>query len=428
MKVEIQESQPTATTLVVSADADDMAKTRTDVAAELAAGLKLPGFRKGAVPAELAEREIGHQGMTDAFLRNFVPRLAQQALALKEVRPVLTPEVAVTKFVPFEQLELTIKTEHLGAIELAAWRELSLEMPAMKAEPAELDKVLERLRLDFATFKDVARAAKEGDRVWLDFQGENEQGEAIAGAGGRDYPLILGEGSFIPGFEDNLIGVKAGAEVEFKLKFPENHSPKHLAGEAVVFKVSLKRVESVARPALNDGLAQKAGNFKNLAELKKIVRKQILADKRQKTREVLVGRAVAGLAEKSKMEIPAGLEAEELRRLEAEHAAWLTENKLKLEDWLKEAKLSEAEHRQKLKATALSRLKGGLVLRQIAAEEKLSVSDEEVERRLGQYRTEGLEGVRLAELKHDIRAQLLVRKALDRLGAVAFKDKKPASK
>ena len=428
MQVEIENSRPTATTLIVRAAAADMAKTKARVEADMAAGLKLPGFRKGMVPPELAGREVGQQALTEAFLRDFVPRLAQQALALKEIRPVLAPEVAVTKFVPFEQLELTIRTEHLGAVELAGWRELSLELPEIKAEAAEVGKVLERLRLDFATFKDVARPAKKGDRVWLDFQGENEKGGAIAGAGGRDYPLVLGEGGFIAGFEDELAGAKAGADLEFKLNFPKDHSPKHLAGTPVVFKVALKRVESVARPALNDALAAKAGGFKDLAELKKIVRKQILADKRQKTREVLLGRAVAALAEKSKIEIPAGLEAEELRRLEAEHAAWLAENGLDLEGWLGEAKLSLEEHRQKLRATALSRLKGGLVLRQIAVEEKLSVSDEEVERRLGQHRTEDLDEVRLAELRHDVRARLLVRKALERLGETAFGNKPAAKK
>ena len=426
MQVEIEESQPTSTTLIVRAAAADMSQTKARVEAELAAGLKLPGFRKGAVPSELVAREVGHQALTEAFLRSFVPRLAQQALILKEVRPVISPEVAVTKFVPFEQLELTIKAEHLGAIELAGWRELRLEIPELKTTAAEVDKVLERVRLDFATFKTVARAAKEGDRVWLDFQGENDKGEVIAGAGGRDYPLILGESSFIAGFEEKLIGAKTGANLEFGLNFPKNHLPRHLAGEPVVFKVSLKRVESIARPALNDALAAKAGGLKSLAELKKLVRKQILADKRQKTQEVLLGRAVAGLAEKSKIEIPAGLEAEELRRLEAEHKAWLTENNLSLEAWLKEAKLSSEEHSQKLKATALSRLKGGLVLRQIAVEEKLTVADDELERHLSQHRTDDLDEVRLAELKHDIRAQLLVRKSLARLGEVAFS--RPAPK
>ena len=425
MQVEIEESQPTSTTLIVRAVAADMVQTKARVEAELAASLKLPGFRKGTVPAELVAREIGHQALTEAFLQSFVPRLAQQALTLKEVRPILTPEVAVTKFVPFEQLELTIKAEHLGAIELAAWRELRLEMPELKATAAEVDKVLERVRLDFATFKSVARAAKEGDRVWLDFRGENDKGEAISGAGGRDYPLILGESSFIAGFEEKLVGAKVGAELEFGLNFPKDHFPKYLAGEPVVFKVSLKKVESIARPALNDALAVQAGGLKSLTELKKLVRKQILADKNQKMREVLLGRAVAGLAEKSKIEIPAGLEAEELRRLEGEHKAWLNENNLSLEAWLKEAKLSLEDHRQKLQATALSRLKGGLVLRQIAVEEKLTITDDELERHLSQHRTDDLDEIRLAELKHDIRAQLLVRKSLERLGKAAFSSTGP---
>ena len=424
MQVEIEESQPTATTLIVRAAADDMTQTKARVEAELAASLKLPGFRKGTVPPELVAREVGQQALTEAFLQSFVPRLAQQALVLKDVKPVLTPEVAVTKFVPFEQLELTIKAEHLGAVELVAWRELKLEMPELKTTAEEVNKVLERVRLDFATFKTVARASKKGDRVWLDFQGENEKGEAITGASGRDYPLLLGESNFIAGFEEKVIGAKAGAELEFSLNFPQDHFPKHLAGEPVVFKVSLKKVESVNRPKLDDALAAKAGGLKSLAELKKIVRKQILADKRQKTREALLGRAVAGLAEKSKIEIPAGLETEELNRLEAEHKAWLAENQLSLEAWLKEAKLSLEEHQSKLKTTALSRLKGGLVLRQIAVEEKLTVADEELERHLSQHRTDDLDEVRLAELKHDIRAQLLVRKALDRLGQAAFAQKK----
>ena len=425
MKVEIGSSQATLSVLTVRAAGSDMASTRDRVALELAAKLKLPGFRAGKVPAELAVKQVDQNHLTEAFLQSFVPRLAQQALELKQIRPVVTPEVSVTKFVPFEQLELTIKVEHLGEVKLADWRKLSLPLPETKVTAAETEKVMERLRLDFAVFKPVARPAADGDRVRLDFTGSDEQGQAIGGASGRDYPLILGEQDFIVGFEEKIIGHKAGSDLEFKLVFPKNHSPRHLAGRPVVFKVRLRSVESTKRPALNDALAKKAGNFKTLAELKKVVRAQITADKGHRARELLLGQTVARLAQESQIEIPAGLAAEEAKRLQAEHQAWLEENKLSLSAWLKEAKLSPAEHEAKLKETALNRIRGGLVLRQIAAEEKLVVDDAEAERRLGQYAGKIDDERQRTALRQDIRAQLLVRKALDRLGELVIADSPP---
>ena len=423
MKVEIENSQATATTLIVQADSNDMAATKTRIQADLTAGIKLPGFRQGKVPPELALKEINENLLSETFLKSFVPQLAQQALLLKEIRPVLMPEVSVTKFVPFEQLEMTIKTEHFGEIKLANWRKISLKMPELKATVAEINKVLERIRLDFADFKSVSRAAKLGDRVWLDFQGADKQGQAISGASGRDYPLLLGEGNFIAGFEEKIVAHKVAQNLEFELHFPKDHLPRYLADQAVTFKVEIKKVESVTLPVLDNVLATKAGGFKDLAEMKRIVKKQLLADKQQKTKELLLGQAVAKIAQESKIEIPAGLKADELRRLQNEHQAWLQENQLSLEVWLKEAKLTAVEHDEKLKMTVVNRLKGGLILRQIASEEKIMVAEEEVERRLGRERTDSLSESQLLDLKQDVRAQLLVRKALDRLSEIVF-DKK----
>ena len=425
MRVEVKSSQATASVLIVRAVASDMASTRDQIALELATKLKLPGFRAGKVPPELAVKEVDQNRLVEAFLQSFVPRLAQQALELKQVRPVVSPEVSVTKFVPFEQLELTIEAQHLGEVKLADWRKLSLSLPEIKATAAETKKVLERLRLDFATFKPVARPAAVGDRVRLDFQGSDEQGQALGGASGRDYPLILGEQSFIAGFEEKIIGHKVGGDLEFKLCFPKDHSPRHLAGQPVVFKVQLRSVESIKRPELNDALAAQVGSFKSLAALKKVIRAQIIADKRYRARELLLGQTVARIAQESKIEIPAGLAAEETKRLQAEHQTWLGENQLALSDWLKEAKLSVSQHEDKLKQTALNRIKGGLVLRQIAVEEQLVVDDVEVERRLGQYADDKTDESRRAALRQDIRAQLLVRKALDRLGEIVISEQKP---
>ena len=188
------------------------------------------------------------------------------------------------------------------------------------------------------------------------------------------------------------------------------------------FKVVINRVEKVNLPEPNDALAAKTGVAKTLAELKQFIRKQITADKRRQAESVMQGRIVAKLAEKSSVEIPESLVKLELDKLNEEHAAFLKDGGLELEAWLKSAKLSAEEHAERLKQTALNRIKGGVVLREFARAEKIEIDPAAVEADFARRSGEGeLDPKQAADLKADIRAQLLTRQALEKLTKMVLK-------
>ena len=307
---------------------------------------------------------------------------------------------------------------------MADYKQLEETLPAIKATAAEVNQILEKLRLDFAAHTEVSRPAADKDRVWLDFDGFDAAGEPVPGASSKDYPLILGSQTFIPGFEDKLVGTKNGQNLDFKLQFPSDYGARGLAGQEVEFKVVVNRVEKVELAPLNDALAAKTGVAKTLLELKKFIRRQITADKRRQAEAAMQGRIVAKLAEKSKVDIPTGLVKLELGKLEEEHAAFLTDGGLTLEQWLKSVGLSDGEHRKRLQNTAINRIKGGVVLREFARQEKIAVKTAEIETEFARRQADReLNDQQAADLKADIRAQLLTQQALEKLtGAVLKRD------
>ncbi len=420
MQVNTESTASTSTTLIVSVDEAEMSKTKEKIGKKLTAKVKLPGFRQGKAPLHLAVKEISQQSLYEAFLTDFVPRATRQALDLKEIKPIISPEVSVTKFVPFKDLEITIKAEHMGQIQLADYRQMSEKMPEIKVSAKEAEKILERVRLDFATYKEVVCSSRLKDQVWIDFEGLDQEGKPVGGASSQDYPLILGSQSFIPGFEDELVGCKKGQSKDFKLRFPKDYAAANLANQEVNFNVLVKKVEEVDLPALDDALAAKVGPFKTLAELKKFVRKQILADKKKRAKSIIQGQIVAKLAAQSVIEIPESLIELEISRLNTEHADYLKENQLSLEGWLKDMKLDQKGHEEKLKLVALNRIKGGVVLREFAHKEKIAVSQAEIDQSFAQRQQSGdsLDPRQTLELKQDIHAHLLTQKALEKLAEI----------
>lgn len=422
MKVNTETSGTTKSTLIVSLDTSDIEATKNRIVSEMSRNLKVSGFRTGNVPPHIAIKELDSNALQGAFLSDFVPKVTQQALDLKKIRPVLRPEVSVTKFVPYDSLEIEIKVEHLGEIKLAEYSQMSETMPAFSVEVKDVADVLERIQLDFATLKDVDRVSQKGDRVWIDFAGVDENKKPVPGASATDHPLLLGGQSFIEGFEEKLIGQTKGKKLAFKLRFPKDYIPTSLADKVVHFEVEIKRIQEVTDlPKIDKDLAAKIGPFKSVAALKKFVEQQILKDKGARAKSLLQGRIVAKLSEQSHVEIPEGLMKAEIESLHEEHRNYLTKNKLELKTWLEDVQLTQKEHEDKIKKAASARIKGGLVLREITLKEKLEVTNEEVTARLKQQSTASLSEQEIVDLRQDVRAHLLTRKALDKLTEIVVK-------
>ena len=423
MRIELETPNTTSSLLKVKVQAQDMDSLRQRLIRELSANLKISGFRPGKAPQEVAARAIGDKRLQEAFLNQFLPEAARQALEKHKIHPVISPKITLSKFVPFDQLEFKIEAQHLGKTEFADYSKIRKEMPEVKAGQQELDDVLEKIRLDFAQYKEVKRPSKEGDRVWVDFVGYDSKGKEMPGIRANNYPVRLGSKSLIKGFEEKIVGNTAPKKLSFKLTFPED-APAGLAGSKADFKVELHKVEDVKVPKIDNALAAKVGPFKTVSELKKFIKERTLQEKRARTKEMYSGHLVATLAQKSKIELPQELIDAEINKLRQERDDMLAKQGLSLEQWLQQTGIDQKKHQSNMQQTAVNSLKGGLVLREVARSEKIEISDQEIEAVWKQQGSMAQNQEMSDKDKHGIKTRLTVRKALDRLSQIAQQPKK----
>jgi trigger factor len=262
--------------------------------------------------------------------------------------------------------------------------------PAVTVTEADIKGVLAELTKREAEKKDVDRAAKKGDQAWIDFTGvDTKTKEAIKGADGKDYPLTLGSGTFIPGFEEEVIGLTAGAEKTFTITFPANYGVPSLQKRKVDFTVKVNKVQELVEPKIDDAFAAKVGPFKTVAELKADVKKQLEAEQEAQNERAFTDELLIEITKQTKAAIPESLVDEQITRLIAEQKQNLMYRGQTWQEFLDEQKQTEDSYRDSLREDAELRVKAGLVLGEIAEREKIIITPEELDMRMqilkGQY-------------------------------------------
>ncbi|HZM64539.1 MAG TPA: trigger factor [Candidatus Saccharimonadales bacterium] len=358
--------------------ANDLSSYKEAALRKLGTNVKVQGFRPGKAPSNLIEKQLNPNLLQSEVLDQAINSLYGQALREHRLRPASEPKVSITKFVPFENLEADVEVEVIGEVTLADYKKIKVARKDEKVTAKEIDEVLEQLATRQAEKKDVERAAKNSDEVWIDFKGvDAKTKEAIKGADGQDYPLLLGSNTFIPGFETNLVGAKPGDEKEFTLTFPKDYGVAALQNRKVTFTVTVKKVQEVASPKIDDAFAAKVGPFKSLADLKTDIDKELKARKQTDAEQAFTNELIRTLAEKSKVAIPDGLVDEQLDRIEREQRQNLTYRGQTWQEYLESEKLTEETFRKKHRADAELRVKAGIVLAEVAEAEKITVTPEE---------------------------------------------------
>ena len=226
MKLHVERKKDTQALLEMGASKEELTKIKNKVLKHLAQHVKVSGFRKGKVPLSVVEKNVDQQQLQSEFINEAINMLYVAALKEEHIRPVGQPKVEITKFVPFTALEFTMDIPVVGEITLPDYKKVSVKKDEVKITADQVNEVLENLRTRGAEKEEVKRAAKDGDEAWIDFEGTDKDGKAIDGASGTDYPLTLGSKTFIPGFEDNVVGMKIGEEKSFDLTFPKNYGQK----------------------------------------------------------------------------------------------------------------------------------------------------------------------------------------------------------
>lgn len=421
MQITKNNINPTNVELHIAADKAQLEDAKTAVLKSIAKDVEVPGFRKGHAPQALIERSANPNTLQSQFLDQVVNDTYLAAVTQENLRPVAQPEVTITKFVPFDTLELTIRVEVVGEIKLPDYKKIKLAKKTVTTTDQEVTSVLDDLRNRNGTKTEVQRAAKEGDEVTIDFAGDDTQtGEAIAGATGTDYPLVIGSNTFIPGFEPELVGLKPGAEKTFNVTFPKDYGTPELQNKKVSFTVKVKTVWEVVLPKLDDAFAAKVGPLTSVAELKADIKKQLQAEKENQARRSFENELLSNISEKAQADIPKSLVDEEIDRMEAEEKRNLIYRGQTWQEHLKQEGKTEAQHREDQREQATIRVKTGLVLGEIAEAEKINVSAAELDERLEGLKKEHSDPQMQAELnkpenRREIASRLLTEKTIDRL-------------
>lgn len=428
MQVNTQSTNDSNIKLTITAFDTDLGTVKQAVLQKLAPKVKVAGFREGKVPLSLVEKNLEPSYLQSEFLDAAINYLYSQAISQEALRVVSRPKVELVKFVPYTSLEFTAEVEVIGKITLPDYKRTTVKKQVHKVTTKDIDEVLERLKQQQATFTEVDRKSKNGDKAWIDFEGTDDKGEPVKGAKGEDYPLALGSNTFIPGFEDNVIGLKKGEKKSFTITFPKDYGVAALQNKKVSFKVNIKKVEESTAEEINDAFAAKIGPFKTVAELKDDVKKQLTLEKENQANREFEDALIKEIVAKTKVKIPEALLLEQVEVLENEFKQNLSYRGQTIAEYLKETNQTEEQFRDKeLKPTAEERIKAGLVLAEIAEAENIVVSPDELEIRLqlmkGQYQAneDMLKELDKPGAKSEIANRLLTEKAIHKLTSYATK-------
>jgi trigger factor len=425
MKVQREQVEPTKVKLTISADQAAIDVVKQAVLVQLSRDVKVPGFRPGKAPAAMIEKQLDATRLQTEFLDQAINQWYVQAVEQQKLRPVAPPSIALTKFVPYSTVEFTAEVEVVGDITLANYKNIKLTPTKPEVTAKDVSSVLDNLRERAATKQTVERAAKMSDQVTIDFKGTDAKTkQPIDGADGTEYPLVLGSGSFIPGFEDQLIGLKTGDKKSFDLAFPKDYNAAALQNRKVIFAVTVTKVEQMNPAKLDDAFAASIGPFKTLAELKADIKKQLRAEKQQEADRAYDNDLLQKIAEKSTVAIPKSLVDEEISRIEEEEKRNIVYRGQTWQEHLDAEKLTAEAHSEKQRPSAELRVKAGLVLGQIAEAEKITVSPEDLEVRIqllkGQYPDQAMQTeLDKPENRRDILSRLLTEKTLEKLRSYA---------
>ena len=410
----------------VIAKPEELAPIKEAVVKAMGKNAKVQGFREGKAPINLIEKQLDPQLLQQSFLEDAINQMYPSAVREKGLRPVSNPEIKIKKFVPYTALEFEATIPVVQEVKLPNYKTMKLKKTDEKITTKDVNEVIENIRERVAESKDVTRAAKTGDKVWIDFAGKDSKGEPVSGADGKDYPLLLGSNTFIPGFEEKLVGTKPGDKKSFTLTFPKDYGVKAMQSKKVTFDVEVTKVQEVAKPKVDDELAKKAGPFETLAQLKDDVKKQLQQEKDRQNGLKYESELVRKVTEKSTVEIPQVLIEQTIDRLVNEQKQNLTYQGQTYKEFLESEGKTEEEYRKTLAASAEERVKASLVLSEIADKEDLQVTPEELEIRIqalkAQYGDPKMQAdLDKPELRQDIAMRMLSEKTVAKLAEYAQK-------
>ncbi len=398
-----------------SIDAEAFKAAVADVFKKEGKKYTVPGFRKGKAPRSLIEKMYGADVFTYDAINELFPAAYEEAVKEAGIEPVGRPEVAVDAASETEGVALTVKVAVKPEVKIGSYNGLNVEKTVHTVDEAAVDAELKRVQERNARELTREGAAENGDIVDIDFEGFVD-GVAFEGGKAEHYSLTLGSGSFIPGFEDQIVGHAAGEEFDVNVSFPEQYQAAELAGKPAVFKIKLHEVKYKELPALDDELAKDCSEYDTLEAFKESIRKsnQEQLDKQDDlaVENALVDQVIDGM----EAEIPQAMYESRMDEMVNDFAFRVEQQGLRLEDYLKYMGQSMEQFRASFMPQAEKQVKIGLALEAVAAAEHIEASEEdvnaEIKRIADQYKMEE-DKVRELINVEDLKKDLARTKAID---------------
>ncbi|MGE6629048.1 trigger factor [Bacillus sp. NPDC077027] len=418
MSVKWEKQEGNEGVLTVEVDAETFSKALDDAFKKVVKQVSIPGFRKGKVPRGLFEQRFGVESLYQDALDILLPVEYPKALDEAGIDPVDRPEIDVEKIEKGESLIFTAKVTVKPEVKLGDYKGLKVEKDDTTVTDEDVQEELKAIQNRQAELVVKEEGAIEnGDTVVLDFEGFVD-GEAFEGGKAENYSLEIGSGSFIPGFEEQLVGLEAGAEKEVEVTFPEEYHAEDLAGKPAIFKVKIHEIKAKELPALDDEFAKDVDEeVETLAELTEKTKKRLEDAKENEAEAKFREELVAKASENAEVDIPQAMIDTELDRMMKEFEQRLQMQGMNLELYFQFSGQDEDALKEQMKEDAGKRVKSNLTLEAIANAEDLQVSDEEVEEELSKMAEAynmPIENIKQAVGSTDaMKEDLKVRKAID---------------
>ena len=379
MSVQVEKLEKNMAKLTIEVSAAEFEKALEDAFLKNKNKISVPGFRKGKVPRQMVEKMYGPEIFYEDAANALIPDAYSKALDECEEDIVSSPEIDVTQIEKGKSFIFTATVALKPEVKLGKYKGVKVEAAEVTVTDEEVDAKIEKERENNArTIEVTDRPVKDGDMTVLDFEGFVD-GVAFDGGKGENYPLTIGSGAFIPGFEEQLVGAEIGKEVEVNVTFPEDYQAEELKGKAAVFKCTIKEIKEKELPALDDEFASEVSEFDTLEEYKKDVKETLTIEKEKAARDAKEAAVIDAIIADSDMDIPEAMVTTQQKQMIDEFAQRMQMQGLSMEQYFQFTGQSMDKMMEDMKPQALKRIQTRLVLEKIAEVENIQPTQEEVD-------------------------------------------------
>ena len=377
MSLQVEKLEKNMAKLTIEVSAEELEKAIESVYQRSKKNISVPGFRKGKVPRKMIERMYGKEVFYEDAVNDLLPDAYEDALEECEEEIVSSPKIEVIQVEAGKPLIFTAEVATKPEIGLGKYKGVKIDKIDTEVTEEEVNAQVDRERENNA--RNIAvedRPVKDGDMTVIDFEGFVD-GVAFEGGKGEDYPLTIGSGAFIPGFEEQLVGAEIGKEVEVNVTFPKNYQAEELKGKAALFKCTVKEIKEKELPELDDEFASEVSEFETLAEYKEDIKKNLSERKAQEATRAQEDAVIDAIINDSDIEIPDPMLETEQRHMADDFGQRIQMQGINLEQYFQITGSSYDTLVEQIKPQAEKRIKSRLVLEAVAAKEGIEVSEEE---------------------------------------------------